>query len=66
MVAEADKTGATQGSGGRVIRVRPEVPSIAEQQMVARKRARTEIPTVQRDFAEVWGEEIPKPVKRRA
>jgi hypothetical protein len=42
------------------------VPSIAEQQMVARKRARTEIPTVQRDFSEVWGEEIPKPVKRRA
>jgi hypothetical protein len=43
-----------------VIRVRPAPPSIAEQQMVARKRARTEIPTVQRDFAEVWGEEIPK------
>jgi hypothetical protein len=42
-----------------VIRVRP-APSIAEQQMVARKRARTEIPTVQRDFAEVWGEELPK------
>lgn len=65
MAAEADKTGTTEGSSGRVIRVRP-ASSIAEQQMVARKRARTEIPTVQRDFAEVWGEELPKPVKRRA
>jgi hypothetical protein len=43
-----------------VIRVRPAPPSIAEQQMVARKRARVDLPTVQGDFAEIWIEEPPK------
>jgi hypothetical protein len=49
-----------------VIRVRPEPLSIAEQQMIARKRARIDIPTKQRDFAEIWPEEPRKPVRRRA
>jgi hypothetical protein len=66
MVTEADKASTTEGSGGRVIRVRPEPLSIAEQQMIARKRARIDIPTKQRDFAEIWPEEPRKPVRRRA
>jgi len=34
----------------------PDWLAIDEQQEQARQRARVELPTVQRDFAELWGE----------
>lgn len=49
-----------------VVPLRPERLSIAEQQMLARRAARTGIPTKQRDFSELWGEEQPKRGKRIA
>lgn len=63
MVGEPDK-GAT--GKGRVIALRPEQLSIAEQQMLARKAARVAIPTRQRDFSEIWQEPQPKPRKKTA
>ena len=40
---------------GTVIPLRPVAVSVAEQQMIARKRARVDLPQVQRDFSELWG-----------
>jgi hypothetical protein len=51
---------------GTVVALRPETLSVAEQQMIARKRARTDIPTKQRDFSEVWGKERPRKKPRVA
>lgn len=39
--------------------------SIAEQQMIARRRAVVDLPQVQRDFLELWNEKQPRR-KRRA
>jgi hypothetical protein len=47
-----------------VIRVRPEWLDVEEQQLVARQRARVEIPTRQRDFAELW-QEAPRQQEKR-
>ena len=43
--------------GRRVIALRPDRLSVAEQQRLARERARVELPTRQRDFSELWGKE---------
>jgi len=42
---------------GTVVALRSELLSQEEQRLIARKRARLDIPTVQRDFRELWGRE---------
>jgi hypothetical protein len=61
MAAAAGKT-----SKGSVVALRPERLSVAEQQMLARRAARVDIPTKQRDFSEVWGKEQPRQGKKSA
>jgi hypothetical protein len=39
-----------------VVPLHPERMSIAEQHMITRRRARVDLPTVQRDFSELWSE----------
>lgn len=58
--APEPKAAPAKDKAGRVIALRSEWLSIAEQQMIARKRARTDIPTKQRDFSELWGKEQPR------
>lgn len=42
---------------GSVVPLHPERMSLAEQHAWTRKRARVALPTVQRDFSELWREE---------
>lgn len=41
--------------GDNVVPLRAEALSVEQQQDIARKRARQDLPTVQRDLSEIWG-----------
>jgi hypothetical protein len=65
-MATRPKAPSGDKKGGSVVALHPERLSIAEQQMLARRAARRDIPTKQRDFSEVWGKEQPRRTRKSA